>query len=105
MAPQFALFLWQLLGLAGESAGLRPWRLRQHTRDLTGPRAGGELALCLGAMVVVDPLAWKAHYVSLITAYAFSWWVLRRNSAPRWQWALWWGSLACLTGSAAAIWG
>ena len=69
------------------------------------PAPAASLLSCLGAMVVVDPLAWKAHYVALITAYAFSWWVLRKGGAPRWQWALWWGSLACLTGSAAAIWG
>lgn len=91
--------------LAAAFAGMLAWLFRKHPRDLNGPRAGGELALCLGAMVVVDPLAWKAHYISLITANAFIWWVLRKNGAPRWQWALWWGSLICLTGSAAAIWG
>src|SRR4029077_2835069 len=81
------------------------WLFRKRPGDLTGPRAGGELALCLGAMVVVDPLAWKAHYVALITAYAFCWWALRQGGAPRWQWGLWWGSLVCVSGSAAAIWG
>lgn len=91
--------------LAAALAGLLAWLFRKRPGDLSGPRAGGELALCLGAMVVVDPLAWKAHYVVLITAYAFSWWVLGKGGAPRWQWALWWGSLVCLTGSAAAIWG
>lgn len=93
------------LVLAGAFAALLAWLFRKRPGDLTGPRAGGELALCLGAMVVVDPLAWKAHYVVLITAYAFCWSLLRRGGAPRWQWALWWGSLVCLTGSAAAIWG
>ena len=93
------------LGLTALFATILAWLFRKRPRDLTGPRAGGELALCLGAMVVVDPLAWKAHYVVLITAYAFCWWALRKGGAPRWQWALWWGSLACLTGSAAAIWG
>jgi len=81
------------------------WLFRKRPGDLTGPWAGGELALCLGAMVVVDPLAWKAHYVALITAYAFCWWALRQGGAPRWQWGLWWGSLVCVSGSAAAIWG
>ena len=93
------------LALTAAFAALLAWLFRKRPGDLTGPRAGGELALCLGAMVVVDPLAWKAHYVVLITAYAFCWSVLRRGGAPRWQWALWWGSLVCLTGSAAAIWG
>ncbi|HEX4560723.1 MAG TPA: glycosyltransferase family 87 protein [Gemmatimonadales bacterium] len=91
--------------LAGLVAGVLAWLFRNRPGDLTGPRAGGELALCLGAMAVVDPLAWKAHYVVLITAYAFCWWALRKGGAPWWQWALWWGSLVCLTGSAAAIWG
>lgn len=85
-------------------ASLLAWLFRKHPGDLGGPRAAGELALCLGAMTVVDPLAWKAHYVVLITAYTFSWWALRRG-APSWQWGLWWGSLICLSGSAAAIWG
>lgn len=93
------------VGLALALAALLAWLFRKGPGVLTGPRAGGELALCLGAMVVVDPLAWKAHYVVLITAYAFAWWVLRKGGAPRWQWALWWGSLVCLTFSAAAIWG
>lgn len=92
-------------GLALALASLLAWLFRTRPGDLTGPRAGGELALSLGAMVVVDPLAWKAHYVVLITAYAFCWWVLRRGGAPWWQWGLWWGSLACLSGSAAAVWG
>lgn len=91
--------------LAAGFAAVLAWLFRKHPGELTSPRAGAELALCLGAMVVVDPLAWKAHYVVLITAYAFAWFVLRKGGAPRWQWALWWGSLACLTGSAAAIWG
>ena len=91
--------------LAAAFAGLLAWLFRTRPGDLTGPRAGGELALCLGAMVVVDPLAWKAHYVALITAYVFCWWALRKGGAPLWHWGLWWGSLVCLTGSAAAIWG
>lgn len=93
------------VGVALALAALLAWLFRKAPGDLTGPRAGGELALSLGAMVVVDPLAWKAHYVVLITAYAFAWWALRKGGAPRWQWALWWGSLVCLTFSAAAIWG
>lgn len=94
------LFAALAVGLALTLARL----FRKRPGDLAGPRAGGELALGLGAMVVVDPLAWKAHYVALITAYAFCWWALRKG-APGWQWGLWWGSLICLSGSAAAIWG
>jgi len=93
------------IAAAGALALGLAWLFRSRPGELTGPRAGAELALCLGAMVVVDPLAWKAHYVVLITAYAYAWWVLRRGGAPAWQWGLWWGSFACLTLSAAAVWG
>ena len=102
-SPQAARAAFAVLALA--LASLLAWLFRARPGDLRGPRAGAELALCLGAMVVVDPLAWKAHYVVLITAYAFCWWVLRKGGAPWWQWGLWWGSLGCLSGSAAAIWG
>ena len=109
---RYALMTWTpgaaraaFMVLTAALAGVLAWLFRKNPGDLTGPRAGGELALSLGAMVVVDPLAWKAHYVALITAYVFAWWALRKGDAPRWQWSLWWGSLVCLTGSAAAIWG
>ena len=83
------------------------WRFHRHTRDWTDPRVAAELAILLGAMVVVDPLAWKAHYVVLIVPYTFAWWALRqRPPAARgsgWRWALFWGSGACITLSAPAI--
>jgi len=93
------------VALAGALALVLAWLFRKRPGDLTGPRGGAELALCLGAMTVVDPLAWKAHYVVLITAYAFCWWALRHGRPRWWEWGLWWGSVACLTGSAAALWG
>jgi Glycosyltransferase family 87 len=95
----FAAALAAALGLA--------WRFRRHPADWRDPRTVGELAILLGAMVVVDPLAWKAHYVVLIVPYTFAWWSLRRR--PRdargrtWRWALWWGSFACITLSAPAL--
>jgi glycosyl transferase family 87 len=83
------------------------WRFRRHTRDWTDPRVAAELAILLGAMVVVDPLAWKAHYVVLIVPYTFAWWALRQRppGARRsgWRWTLFWGSGACITLSAPAI--
>lgn len=85
------------------------WRFRRHSRDWTDPRVAAELAILLGAMVVVDPLAWKAHYVVLIVPATFAWWGLRRlpqeNSGRAWRWALWWGSFACITLSAPALLG
>lgn len=83
------------------------WRFRRHPRDWGDPRAAAELAILLAAMVVVDPLAWKAHYVVLIVPYTFAWWALRRLPADspgrRWRWWLWWGSFACITLSAPAL--
>lgn len=85
------------------------WRFRRHPRDWADPRTAAELAILLGAMVVVDPLAWKAHYVVLIVPYTFVWWALRRlpDDAPgrSWRWAMWWGSFACITLSAPALLG
>lgn len=83
------------------------YRFRRHPRDWSDPRTAAELAILLAAMVVVDPLAWKAHYVVLIVPYTFAWWALRRlpGDAPgrRWRWALWWGSFTCITLSAPAV--
>ena len=81
------------------------WRFRRHTRDWTDPRVAAELAILLGAMVVVDPLAWKAHYVVLIVPTTFVWWALRQRGqlAGAWRWVMFWGSAACITLSAPAI--
>lgn len=83
------------------------YRFRRHPRDWADPRTAAELAILLGAMVVVDPLAWKAHYVVLIVPYTFAWWALRRFPADApgrtWRWALWWGSFACITLSAPTL--
>jgi hypothetical protein len=83
------------------------WRFRQHPLDWTDPRTAAELAVLIGAMVVVDPLAWKAHYVVLIMPYTFAWCALRRlpegTPGRAWRWALWWGSFACITLSAPAL--
>ena len=80
---------------------------RRHPRDWADPRTAAELAILLGAMVVVDPLAWKAHYVVLIVPYTFAWWALRRLPADApgrmWRWTLWWVSFACITLSAPTL--
>ena len=87
------------------AALLLAWRFRRHPRDWTDPRVAAELAILLGAMVVVDPLAWKAHYVVLIVATTFAWWALRQRGrqAGWWRWAMFWGSAACISLSAPAI--
>jgi alpha-1,2-mannosyltransferase len=83
------------------------WRFRRHGRDWTEPNVAAELAILIGAMVVVDPLAWKAHYVVLIVPFTFVWWALRRRPAGAagntWRWGLLWASAACIALSAPAI--
>jgi hypothetical protein len=87
------------------AALLLAWRFRRHPRDWTDPRVAAELAILLGAMVVVDPLAWKAHYVVLIVPTTFAWWALRQRGrqAGWWRWGMFWGSAACIMLSAPAI--
>ena len=89
-------------GLAVVAAGALAWAWRRHPPDLRDPSAMGELAVGLGAMIIVDPLAWKAHYVTLIAAYFLVFRELRGRfhlrGDPRWVW--WWLSFACLTLSA-----
>ncbi|TLZ75598.1 MAG: DUF2029 domain-containing protein, partial [Methanobacteriota archaeon] len=88
-----ALPLFYALAALG-AAGLA-WAFRHDPPDLRDPRTAAELAICLGALVVVDPLAWKAHYVTLVAAYFFCWGALRRlpaggggGGAGWWRWAL-----------------
>jgi hypothetical protein len=94
-------------GLALLAALWLAWRFRAHPPDWRDHRTAGELAILLAAMVIIDPLAWKAHYVVLIVPYTFAWWALSRmprEAAGRsWRWALWWGSFACITLSAPAV--
>jgi len=89
-------------GLALIAAGGLAWAWRRHPPDLRDPSAMAELAVGLGAMIIVDPLAWKAHYVTLIAAYFLVFRELRGRfplrGDPRWVW--WWLSFACLTLSA-----
>ena len=93
--------------IAGLAAIGVAWLFRRHPPGLACAATSAELAICLGAMVVVDPLAWKAHYVALIVPYTFAWWALSRMppGAPgrAWRWALWWGSFATITLSAPAL--
>ena len=98
-SPDAALRLF--VALAGVGAvglvlafGVRP-------PDPRSRRAAREWAICLGAMTVVSPLAWKAHYVTLLAPAFVAWGILRGPDPPgRWRWALFWSSVACLTLSA-----
>jgi hypothetical protein len=74
---------------------------RRHPPGVHGPPPflAAELAVCLAAMPLVSPLAWKAHFVTLLAAY----WLVWRVIDGRVAWGVWWASFACLTLSAPAL--
>ena len=80
---------------------------RGGSNDLRTRRAAGEFAIALVAMTLVTPLAWKAHYVTLLAGYWYVWWGLRQlppeAPARRWRLALLGVSVVLLTLSAPAI--
>ncbi len=75
----------------------------RHPPDLANPRAFGELAIGLVVMPLVSPLAWKAHFVTLLVGYWLIWRAI--PGQRRGMWTLWWASFACLTLSAPALLG
>ena len=58
-------------------------------------------------MTLVSPLAWAAHFVTLVAPAALVWAALRRlpRGAPGrwWRWGLWWASFGCITLSASGF--
>ncbi len=86
-------------GVAGFLATLLALAFRGGGTELRTRRAAGEWTISLVAMTLVTPLAWKAHYVTLLPGYWFVW------SAPRPRWAT--GMLAVsvllITASAPAV--
>ncbi len=97
----FGIAVMGALGLA--------YAFRRHSPDLADRRSAAELAICLGALPLVTPLAWKAQFVTLLPTYWFCWWAMRQLPARRPAggrpvlWGLWWASFACLTLSAPAL--
>ena len=91
-----------LLGLAGLAL-----LFRNNPRDLSDRRCAGEFAICLAAMTLVSPLAWTAHFVTLVAPAALVWTALRAlpagTTARRWGIGIWWTSFACITLSASGF--
>lgn len=85
--------------LAGLGAIGLALAFRRHPPGLAGQSVVGELAVCLAALPLVSPLAWKAHFVTLLAGYWVAWPLLR----GRLPWIAWWASFACLTLSAPAL--
>jgi hypothetical protein len=80
---------------------------RRHARDLSDRVCAGEFAICLAAMTIVSPIAWVAHFVTLVAPAALTWVALRQlqtNSAHRrLGYAIWWLAFAFLTFSASGF--
>jgi hypothetical protein len=92
---------WCLAALA--LAGLA-WAFRRNPRDLRDRRCAGEYAICVAAMTPVSPLAWTAHFVTLLAPAVLVRTALRETpdgtAARRWRLGVWWAAFACVTLSA-----
>jgi Glycosyltransferase family 87 len=75
------------------------WR---YPPGLDDPVALGELVTLLCLMPIVSPLAWKAHFETLLAGYWLAWRVLHGGTG-RGPWIAWWASFGCLTLTAAAL--
>jgi hypothetical protein len=95
---------WVLAALA---LGGLAWAFRHNPRDLSDRRCAGEFAICLAAMTLVSPLAWAAHFVTLVAPAALIWAAHRERpddgAARRVRLAIWWVSFACITFSASGF--
>ena len=90
--------------LVGLGALAFAFAFRRNPPALDDPSMLSELAVGLCVLPLVSPLAWKAHFVTLLAGYWLIWRVMQRAPVRRrWVWALWWGSFACLTLSAPAL--
>jgi hypothetical protein len=83
------------------------WLFRRNPRDLSDQRCAGEFAICLGAMTLVSPLAWAAHFVTLVAPAALVWSALRAlppgSADRRWRVGVWGASFGCVTLSASGF--
>src|SRR6266496_3263221 len=108
---QYAVAAWPpsrvvplFYALLGVAALALAFAFRRNPPDLDDPSMLSELAVGLCILPLVSPLAWKAHFVTLLAGYWLIWRVLQRAQVRRrWVWALWRGSFACLTLSAPAL--
>ena len=69
---------------------------RRNPPGLADPSVFNEVAVGLCLMTLVSPLAWKAHFVTLLAGYWLVWRVIRGRKA-RLPWFAWWASFVCLT--------
>lgn len=76
---------------------------RRNPSGLSHPQLVTELAICLALLPLFTPLAWKTHFVPLLSAYWVVWAGTREGGRGKGFWLVWWASFACLTLSAPAI--
>ena len=69
---------------------------RRNPPGLADPSVFSEVVVGLCLMTLVSPLAWKAHFVTLLAGYWLVWRVIRGRKA-RLPWVVWWSSFVCLT--------
>jgi len=75
---------------------------RRHPPGLADPSVFSEVAVGLCLMTLISPLAWKAHFVTLLPGYWLVWRGIQENKS-RLPWAFWWASFVCLTLTAPAL--
>lgn len=75
---------------------------RRHPPGLADPSVFNEVAVGLCLMTLVSPLAWKAHFVTLLAGYWLVWRVIQGRKL-RLPWVIWWASFVCLTLTAPAL--
>jgi alpha-1,2-mannosyltransferase len=86
-----------LVAAAVLALGFLFWR---HPPGVTGIHMAGEVGVLVCLMTLVSPLAWKAHFVTLLVGYWLVWRAAGTAQPPA---VAWWGSFACLTLSASAL--
>jgi hypothetical protein len=93
--PRRVLALFYGVGAIGAAA--LAFAFRRNPPGLDDPSMRGELAVGLCILPLLTPLAWKAHFVTLLAGYWLVWRVMREAKPRRGVWAVWWASFACLT--------
>ena len=89
--------------LAAIGALALAFAFRRHPPGLDDPSLLGELAVGLCILPLLSPLAWKAHFVSLLAGYWLIWRAMQGVKVRRGVWIAWWASFACLALTAPAL--